>query len=238
MSFDVPAVTTDDAPLRSRGSLWAFLRNVWDTAKVFLVSLAIIIPFRAYVAQPFFVRGASMSPNFHDGEYLIIDELSYRLGVRPPQRGDVLVFRYPLDPSQYFIKRVVALPGETIRIRDGTITMTSPTFSQGVVLDESPYLDAEERTEGTLDVRLGPGELFLLGDNRDRSSDSRTWGPLPQSLVVGRAWVRAFPLSRAGVITTPWYGSLTTSAAGVSRTDIRAPTGTPSADLGALPALP
>lgn len=217
MTSDVLGVTTDDAPPRPRRAAWAFLKNIWDTAKVFLVSLAIIIPFRAYVAQPFFVRGASMTPNFHDGEYLIVDELSYRLHVRPPQRGDVVVFQYPLDPSQYFIKRIIGLPGETVRIRGGVVTVVSQAFPQGVVLDESPYLEADEQTDGDLEVTVRSGEWFLLGDNRNHSSDSRAWGPLPERLIVGRAWVRAFPLSRVGVIATPWYGSLTTAAADATR---------------------
>lgn len=203
------------------------------------MSLAIIIPFRAYVAQPFFVRGASMAPGFADGEYLIVDELSSRLNFRPPQRGDVVVFRYPLDPSQYFIKRIVALPGETIRIRDGVVTIFSAKFPQGAVLDEAPYLSAEERTEGTVEVTIRPGEVFLLGDNRDHSSDSRAWGPLANDLIVGRAWIRAFPLSRAGIIATPWYGSLPTTAAEVTRTESRLPAqALPPTELGARPALP
>lgn len=216
MRSEAPVVPTTEAPA-SRGSGWTFFRNVWDTAKVFLVSLAIIIPFRAYVAQPFFVRGASMAPNFLDGEYLVVDELSYRLGLRLPQRGDVVVFRYPLDPSQNFIKRIVGLPGETVRIREGVVTIVSREFPQGVALDESPYLSPDGRTDGSVGVTLKEGEIFLLGDNRGHSSDSRAWGPLPRDLVVGRAWIRAFPFSRASVVQTPWYGSLTVGAAEVAR---------------------
>lgn len=217
MAFNIPAVTSDETPPRPRGAARVFFRNSWDTAKVFLVSLAIIIPFRAYVAQPFFVRGASMTPNFHDGEYLVVDELSYRLRVRPPQRGDVVVFKYPLDPAQYFIKRVIGLPGETVRIQGGMVKIVNGAFPQGVVLDESSYVDADEQTDGDLELNVRSGELFLLGDNRSHSSDSRAWGTLSERLVVGRAWVRAFPLSRVGVIATPWYGSLTTAAADTTR---------------------
>lgn len=204
-------------PSTPRRSFWTFFANLWDTAKVFLVSLAIIIPFRAYVAQPFFVRGDSMAPAFHDGEYLIVDELSYKFGVRPPQRGDVVVFRYPLDPSQYFIKRIVGMPGETVRITGGAVSVVSRSFPDGVALDESRYLSPAESTEGIVEVRLGPSEVFLLGDNRDHSSDSRTWGPLPLDYIVGRAWIRAFPLSRAGFVSTPWYGSITATAAHVTQ---------------------
>lgn len=211
-SLDAAPTSTsaDDRPL---GGLLRFFRNFWETARVFLVSLAIIVPIRAYVVQPFFVRGASMAPSFQNGEYLIIDELSYDLGLRPLQRGDVVVARYPLDHSQYYIKRIIGLPGERVHIANGTITVFGPWYPQGVALDETGYLPAGETTDGLLDVTLRAGEVFVLGDNRDHSSDSRAWGPLPLELIVGRAWVRAFPVPRAGVVETPWYGGLAAPAA-------------------------
>lgn len=189
-----------------------FFRNLWETAKVFILSLVIIIPVRMYVAQPFFVRGASMAPNFEDGEYLIIDELSSTAKLRSWRRGDVVVFRYPLDHTQYYIKRIVGLPSERIRIAGGTITVFSQEFPGGVTLDESEYLSPSERTDGVTELTLREHEVFMLGDNRDHSSDSRVWGALPLDLIVGRAWVRAFPLARAEVLESPWYGSLTTPA--------------------------
>ena len=100
---------------------------LWETAKIIIISLAIIIPVRYFLIQPFFVRGASMEPNFHDGEYLIIDELSYRLG--EPERGDVIIFKYPKDPSQYYIKRIIGLPTETVEIKDGQIIIYNLSFS-------------------------------------------------------------------------------------------------------------
>lgn len=199
-------------PDRRGGQVRALFRNVWDTAKVFLVSLAIIVPIRAYVVQPFFVRGASMAPSFLDGEYLVIDELSYDIHLRPLQRGDVIVFRYPLDHSQYYIKRILGLPGERVRIAGGQVTIANAQHPRGFVLDESPYLPPSVTTDGTLDVQLRPDEVFILGDNRNHSSDSRAWGPLPTSLIIGRAWVRAFPFSRARVLGTPWYGALAPAA--------------------------
>lgn len=204
--------STESEPASSSPSgMRTFLRNLWETAKVFIVSLAIIIPVRAYVAQPFFVRGASMAPTFSDGEYLVIDELSSRTRIRPWQRGDVIVFRYPLDHTQYYIKRIIGLPSERVRIAGGTITVFNAEFPNGVILDESTYLPTQERTEGVTDMTLREHEVFVLGDNRDHSSDSRTWGALPRDLVVGRAWIRAFPLARAEVLDTPWYGSLTSA---------------------------
>lgn len=105
-----------------------------ELLEVALISLAIILPIRYFLIQPFYVKGASMEPNFIDHEYLVIDELSYRF--REPQRGEIVVFRYPDDPSQYFIKRVIGLPKETVKIENGVITIMSPENSNGFVLDE------------------------------------------------------------------------------------------------------
>lgn len=184
------------------------LHNVWDTVKVLLISLAIIIPIRAYVVQPFFVRGASMDPSFYDGEYLIIDELSYTLDLREPRRGDVVVFRYPKDRSQHYIKRIIGLPGERVVIRDGVVTVMSTDYPTGLRLDENPYLDPNEFTDGSVNVQLAANEYFVLGDNRDRSSDSRAWGTVPRELIIGRAWIRVLPVARAGALETPMYGGL------------------------------
>src|SRR3989344_2413481 len=94
---------------------------IWETIKVVVISLAIILPIRYYLVQPFFVKGASMEPNFEDGDYLLVDELSYRFYA--PERGDVVIFRYPLDQSQFFIKRIIGLPSETIEIKNNTVTI-------------------------------------------------------------------------------------------------------------------
>jgi signal peptidase I len=110
---------------------------LWETARTIIISLAIIIPVRYFLIQPFFVRGASMEPNFHDGEYLIIDELSYRLG--EPERGDVIIFKYPKNPSQYYIKRIIGLPMETVEIKDGQIIVYNSQNPNGEVLNESSY---------------------------------------------------------------------------------------------------
>lgn len=190
--------------------VWRALASTWDTIKVLVVSLAIIVPIRAYVAQPFFVRGASMDPSFYDSEYLIIDELSYNLRLQSPRRGDVVVFRYPLDRSQYYIKRIVGLPKERVIIQNGTVTVVNRAFPEGIRIDEGQYLAPGETTDGSVDVTLRSNEVFVLGDNRDHSSDSRVWGPVPEELVTGRAWVRVFPIARAGVLVTPQYGGLVT----------------------------
>jgi len=168
---------------------------VWETAKIVLIALVIIIPIRYYLIQPFFVRGASMEPNFSNGQYLVIDELSYRF--EDPARGDVIVFKYPLNPSQYFIKRIIGLPGEEVKIRDGQVFIYDVDFAQEVTLDESSYLSGETFTLGQVNFSLGEREYFVLGDNRQSSSDSRRWGALPQDNIVGRVWLRAWPFNLA-----------------------------------------
>ncbi len=181
----------------------SFFRTIglffWELVKAFLIAMVIIVPIRYFIMQPFFVRGESMEPTFDSGEYLIIDQLSYRL--RDPQRGEVIVFRYPGQPSKYYIKRIVGLPGDVITIQDGSVVVKNEMYPDGVILDESPYLAGSVRTGGRNEERLGPDEYFVLGDNRAASSDSRSWGSLNRDHVVGKAWIRAWPFDRVGVFT-------------------------------------
>ncbi|MDB4939652.1 MAG: signal peptidase signal peptidase [Candidatus Doudnabacteria bacterium] len=165
---------------------------VVDLIKVLLIALVIILPVRYYVAQPFIVSGSSMEPTFYTGEYLIIDELTYHISA--PQRGDVIVFKYPKDNTQYFIKRIIGLPGETVKIQENKVIIINAQNPQGFVLDEK-YLPAGDTTfpYGQDTRTLGSTEYFVLGDNRLASSDSRFWGPVPTNDIVGKVFVRAFP---------------------------------------------
>ena len=172
------------------------LSFIWETVKIIVISLAIILPIRYYLVQPFFVKGASMEPNFENGDYLLVDEISYRF--RPPERGEVIVFRYPFDPSQFFIKRIIGLPNETIEIRNDKVKIFDSSHPDGVVLEEG-YLASLEETQGDMVVRLKDGEYFVMGDNRLQSSDSRRWGTLDKKFITGRALIRLWPL---GHITT------------------------------------
>jgi signal peptidase I len=166
---------------------------VLEMIQVLAVSLAIIIPVRWFLIQPFYVQGASMEPNFFDREYLIIDELSYRFG--DPERGDVVVFHYPNDPKQFFIKRVIGLPLETVEISDGKIRIYNGPNPNGILLDEKVYLD-QDFTAASQTVTLKADQYYLLGDNRSSSLDSRFFGPVSRKYVVGRVWVRGYPVDR------------------------------------------
>jgi len=175
---------------------------IWETLKVIIISLAIIIPVRYFIIQPFYVKGASMEPNFYDHEYLIIDEISYRFS--EPNRGDVIVFRYPYDKSQFFIKRIIGLPSESLNISGGEITITTADGAQKFVLVEDGYLP-NTFTQGGEEIKLAEDEYYIMGDNRDASLDSRMFGPISKSDIVGRVWVRGWPLGRLEVFDEELY---------------------------------
>ena len=173
-------------------SIGSFL---YEILKIALISLAIIIPIRYFLIQPFFVRGDSMEPSFSDKEYLIIDEISYRFG--EPERGDVIVFKYPKDHTQYYIKRIVGMPGERIRLNDGEVIVYNSSHPGGLHVEESDYLPVNLETPGDIDTILGEDEYFVLGDNRRASSDSRSWGTVNEQEIIGRAWLRLWPINKA-----------------------------------------
>ncbi len=174
---------------------------IFEVLQIIIISSAIIIPIRYFLIQPFYVKGASMEPNFYDAEYLIIDELSFRF--RPVERGEIVVFRYPKDPSEYFIKRIIGLPNETVQIADGVVTIFNTKYPNGVKLNE-PYL-GQVVTVGTKKVTLGSEEYYLLGDNREESMDSRVFGAVPENMLIGRVWVRGLPFSRISTFALPDY---------------------------------
>ena len=174
---------------------------VWEVSKIVLIALMIVAPIRLFVFQPFFVKGQSMEPNFHNSDYLIIDELTYRFSA--PERGDVVVFKYPHNPSQKYIKRIIGLPDETIEIQNNQIIISK--YLDTMVLDESEYLAASVSTSGDMRIVLGEDEYFVMGDNRIASSDSRKWGALPEDNIIGRAILRPWPLEAYAKIEGPEY---------------------------------
>ncbi len=154
---------------------------------------AVVIPFRYFIAQPFLVSGASMVPTFNPREYLVIDRWTYR--TEKPERGEVVVFKYPLDPSTFFIKRVIGLPGETVRIEGGEVHVVSGEVEQ--ILSE-PYRSGAMKEDSS--ITLADDEYFMLGDSREASSDSRVWGPVKERYLVGRPIVRLFPFARVEIM--------------------------------------
>lgn len=168
-----------------------------ESIKIIILSLIVIAGIRMFIMQPFFVSGKSMEPNFHDGDYLIVDEISYRFG--DPKRGDVIIFRYPNNPSEYYIKRIVGLPGEKIGISENTIKIHNVENPEGFELSEQLYIPETTITTGTFTRELKNDEYYVLGDNRIASADSRVWGVLEEHFIVGRAWIRAWPFDNLSV---------------------------------------
>lgn len=183
---------------------------LWEMVKVFLLAVVVIIPVRVFLFQPFFVQGSSMEPNFEDGQYLVVSEFGYKEtnlnlsesfhftvnSFRTIERQDVTVFRYPKNPSQFFIKRVIGLPGEALEIKRGKVIIYNDEQPNGFVLDESAYLSAGAFNDDMSKVNLGDDEYFLLGDNRMFSYDSRSIGPIKKNKIIGRVLLRAWPVER------------------------------------------
>ena len=177
------------------------LLAIWETIEVALIALAVVLVVRTFLIQPFFVEGLSMAPNFNNGDYLIVDELTYRF--REPQRGEIIVFRAPNAEGNYYIKRILGLPQETVKIEDGKITIVNSNYPEGFVLQE-PYLQ-NMKTPGNLEIKLGEGQYIVLGDNRYFSYDSRNWGLLPRNNIVGLVRLRIWPLTAVQAFTLPQY---------------------------------
>ncbi len=165
----------------------SILKDIWDIIKFTITVLIVIIPIRMFIAQPFIVSGQSMLPNFHNGDYLIVNEIVYKK--RNPQRGEVVVFRLPSNHHRFLIKRIIGLPGETVSIQEGKVTITT---KEGKIIHlEEPYIRESFSSYG--EWKLGDDEYFVMGDNRNNSSDSRVWGELKRNLIVGTPLIRLFP---------------------------------------------
>ncbi len=179
-----------------------FLKFILEVFQTAVLAFLIVFPIRYFIFQPFVVSGSSMSPHFSDRDYLLIDEISFRF--KQPERGEVIVFRSPLQPSTRYIKRIIGLPGETVEIIDGRIYLIEKG-GEKVRLDESEYLAINVFTAGNINVTLRENEYYVLGDNRMFSSDSRAWGTLPKENIIGKAFFRALPLPHFSSIVRPSY---------------------------------
>lgn len=180
----------------------SFLYAFWEIIEVVLVAVIAVFVIRNFLVQPFLVSGDSMRPNFSSGDYLLVDEMSYRF--REPQRGEVVVFKYPGDESTYYIKRIVGLPGERIAIKDGQVTVFNKNYLSGLVLDEN-YLPIATLTDGNEEVVLKNSEYFVMGDNRNYSFDSRKWGNLQKAEIIGLVRLRLWPFNEVMAFGAPNY---------------------------------
>ncbi len=178
-------------------SFWSGLGTALrELIETLLLTLVIFLLIR-FAVQNFRIEGFSMEPNFHDGEFLLVNKIVYML--HPPERGDVIVLRYPPVPSRDFIKRVIGLPGDKIEIVNGRVYINGELLPEPYPLNEGTY------TFGP--VTVGPDEYFVLGDNRNNSSDSHSWGMLPTKNIVGKAWIAYWPPQFIGIVPTYSYAS-------------------------------
>ncbi len=189
-SVPLPEVTTTPQAKSNWGNA---TRELVETV---LLTLVIFFMIR-FAVENYRIEGYSMEPNFHDGQFLLVSRLNYLLG--QPERGDVVIFQYPLNPKKNFIKRVIGLPGEKVQIRGGKI------FINDVRVPEPYPYNFANYDWGP--VTVGPDEYFVLGDNRPESSDSHAWGMLPAKNIIGKAWVSYWPPDEWGVVKDYTYAS-------------------------------
>lgn len=188
MNENLSTNTTTEQPQSKKG-----VSFFMEILKFAIIATVIVVPLRLYIAQPFVVSGASMDPTFETGEYLIVDQLTYNF--EAPKRESVIVFRYPKDTTKFFIKRIIGLPGETVEMHGTQVTIKNAENPKGIILNEKYVAVKNEKTDN-FSVTLDSDEYFVMGDNRNGSSDSRIWGPVKMSLIMGRPAVRLLPLSR------------------------------------------
>ncbi|MEK7162795.1 MAG: signal peptidase I [Patescibacteria group bacterium] len=180
----------------------SFLYSFWEIFEVVVVAVIAVVIIRTFLIQPFLVSGASMEPNFSSGDYLLIDEISFRF--RNPERGEVLVFHYPGDESVYYIKRIIGLPGERLIIKNGEVVVFNKEYPAGFSVKEN-YLPQTTKTSGDKEVVLKAGEYFMMGDNRNYSYDSRSWGSLKKTEIVGLVRLRLWPFNEVMAFEKPAY---------------------------------
>jgi signal peptidase I len=168
---------------------WTFKEFVSFIILIFVV----VLPIRFFVAQPFIVSGESMEPTFETGQYLIVDQLSYRFN--EPQRGDVVIFRLPAEPSRFLIKRLIGLPGETVKIEGENVYIKESGEEEAEFVEiNNDFIEFPK--EANINEDLSEDEYFVLGDNRVVSLDSRYFGAIKEEFIVGRALIRLFPFSK------------------------------------------
>ncbi len=191
----IPSPTESQDPTLDQPQASPKKTSLWkDTLQFVLIIVFIVIPFRVYVAQPFIVSGDSMQPGFQDRDYLIVDQLSYRLN--EPERGDVVIFKYPNNPKVFYIKRIIGLPGDIVTVRDDEVLIETIDSTERIKIEE-PYVDSSRPNDSR--TALLDDQYYVMGDNRLVSSDSRVWGPLDREFIVGKAFMRLFPFNEIDI---------------------------------------
>ena len=171
-----------------------------ELIKIAILAGITIFVIRALIFKPFYVKGQSMEPNFYEKDYLIIDEVTYRF--REPERWEIIVLKSPVS-TDFYLKRVVGLPGERVKVENGKVIIYNDANPKGIILNET-YLSSIS-TSGSVSFTLGDDQYFVLGDNRGASFDSRSFGAISRSAIIGRVWLRGWPFSRISSFDLPQY---------------------------------
>jgi signal peptidase I len=177
------------------------MSRIIEALQPVVMAFAIFMMVYLFLVQPHKVDGSSMYPNFHDQEFILTDKITYRRS--DPKRGDVIIFHAPPPFDSDFIKRVIGLPGETVMVKDGSVYINGKQLNEGYI----PGVKTGERSflrEG-VEYTIPSGFYIVFGDNRNFSSDSREWGPVAKSAIVGKAWLRYWPVNEIGLIKHPSY---------------------------------
>jgi signal peptidase I len=168
--------------------------------EVFVVSASIFVVVYLFLMQPHQVKGSSMFPTFKDGEYVLTDKVTFR--TRAPKYGDVIVFKAPVNENFDFIKRVIAVPGDRVSVEAGKVSVNGTQLNEFYLPPEYTTAQGQFLHEG-VEYVVPEGYVFAMGDNRDHSSDSRDWGPVPDENIVGKAFFRYWPADKVGLIVNP-----------------------------------
>lgn len=175
---------------------------VFDFLQSIVVLLAIMVMIYLFVMSPQEISGASMEPNFHNGEYILTNKVEYKL--HDPQRGDVVIFKSPRNPQIDYIKRVIGVPGDHIRLSRETLFINDKTLLESYIPNTTMTYGGTFLGENQ-EIIVPPGKYFVLGDNRQHSSDSREFGPVAKEEFIGKAFMRYWPFSEFGLIAQPYY---------------------------------
>lgn len=168
-----------------------------DFLETIVVALSIFVVIYLFIAQPHEIKGSSMEPNFLNNEYILTDKISYRL--REPERGDVVIFKAPTNQDVDYIKRVIGLAGDRVKVQSGAVYVNGEKLREDYLEDPTSLFPGSFMQEG-VEITVPPGEVFVLGDNRPHSSDSRQFGPVPMDSLIGKAFVRYWPVTSMGVL--------------------------------------
>lgn len=173
-----------------------------DFIEIVVIALAMFVVMYIFLFQPHQVKGNSMFPNFYDGEYLLTDKISYRLN--QPKQGEVIIFKAPKNEDYDYIKRIIGLPGDAIRISNGKVYLNSKLLKEAYLPPGLETAAGDFWQEGK-SLTIPANNFFVMGDNRAHSSDSRDWGPVPKENIIGKAWFRYWPPNQIGLIPQAEY---------------------------------